>query len=933
MADDLTDKKWNEAMMNHKKTGLLAALMGVLALYGCNERVIVTCGDMVCDASIGETLETCPEDCGVQGYCGDGICDVQHFESILTCRQDCEGVVVCGDMICDNLHGESVQSCPEDCAAGAKCGNGVCEVGENSQSCPRDCPANVVCGNGICESGETAVSCPRDCETDAEICGNGVCASGEDAERCPEDCGTVSGCGNGICETGETEENCASDCKTDVLACGNGQCELGEPESCAEDCEGLPDTPIDMAGFDALTEAEKRFMFDYARVSAPADGPAGEDETARLMRKNADFFAFPYPSELRTDEYGRPDMSHFELPVASVFMTLISNYLPTVNDLLSGLMQRVQTERAGFPTIGAVYFRASQKIDQTEFPDVFHTALPESCFQLINVEPGSKHYRERLPVYVTSHPEADRLWAADTLVMRPVPGVGPHPGDRHIAVIGNCLTVSGQKLSMSRKLHYILGRKAPAEINARMSFYVDQLEALAAEGELGMELSDVRAMTGYRTMDPARELDQIAADLKEKGEVVTDEDGVAIGKYTSYQDYYKFRGTFKTVSYMAGTFPYQNAGDGEIRFDEHGQLVSEGKHETVYYEIVIPKTEMPDTGYPIAVYGHGSGGDADSHVHSEGAALIRGGVPMAMIGFDGVLFGERQKNSDGSWLSSEQLFTMLTTNPVTIRESWRQTVIDMLVIYDLLERGAFVLPPVPGSSERVIFDPSYGMYMGHSQGSQEAGMLLGVTGQVKNAFLSAGGAGISMAFVDEVPDLSDFGFDVDESVTDFMKDKSIATLLGMLFAVGEGALSYDAFVTSHFVQGLTEPLDPLDYAHRFIKEPAAGMTAKNIAQSIGIGDTQTPNSCQFAMISAIGLPPVGEILKTSDAMKLVGFDEALSAPVSGNIKTSDGDVTAGSLQYEVEGHDPHFAIYYNDSARHAYVKFFETVLKGVAVIE
>lgn len=918
----------------NKKNSFVASLLGLLALCGCNERVIVTCGDMVCDPAVGETAESCPEDCEIQAFCGDGICDAQNFESILTCPEDCEGVVQCGDGICDTLHGESIESCREDCARGARCGNGVCEVGENYANCGGDCPRKVVCGNGLCEKGEDNASCPGDCATGVTTkCGNHICENGEDEANCAEDCAVIPVCGDGLCDDGEDETSCPDDCSPEALSCGNGLCEPGEPETCPKDCDILPDTPVSMAEYKDMVEAEARFMFDYERVVSPEDGPVGMTEDARLKQMNDNFFAFPYPSELRTDAYGRPDLSHFELPVAEWIVLTIEKVLPSVRTLLDGLMQRVQTERAGFPTIGAIYFRTSEKIDEIAFPDVFHTAVPESCFQLINVEPESKHYRERLPVYVTSHPEADRLWAANTLVMRPVPGVGPHPGDRHIAVVGNCLTVSGQKLSVSRKLRYMLERKAPKEINDQMAFYIDQLEALAADGELGMNLSDVRAVTGYRTMDPARELDQIAEDLKGKGEVVCDSEGVAVGKYTSYQDFYRFRGTFKTVNYMAGTLPYSNPGDGEIRFDEQGKLISEGKAETVYYEITIPKSEMPAQGFPIAVYGHGSGGDAGSHVFSEGSALIKGGVPMAMLGFDGVLFGERQKNPDGSRLSSEQMFTMLTTNPVTLRESWRQTVIDMLVIYDLLERGAFVLPPVPGGSEPVKFDPSYGMYMGHSQGSQEAGMLLGVTGQIKNAFLSAGGGGISMAFVDEVPDLADFGFDIDESVTSFMEGKSVATILGMLFGVGEGVLSYDAFLTSHFVQGLTEVLDPLDYAPRFIKEPPKGMTSKNIAQTIGIGDTQTPNSCQFAMISAIGLPPVGELLKSSDAMKLVGFDHALSAPVSDNIETADGHVTGGSLQYEVEGHDPHFAIYYNDKAKQSYVRFFESVLAGSVAIE
>ncbi len=681
-----------------------------------------------------------------------------------------------------------------------------------------------------------------------------------------------------------------------------------------------------MDEFSSLKEVNARFMFDYERIGQPTSGGAETEELAQIL---SDFFAFPYPSEVRTDEYGRADLANFRVHTSALIKSLLGTYLPSLNldDIFSDVIKLVQAERAGFSTIGGIYFRTSQPLDSPELPDVLQTARPDSCFQLINVEPGSLHYRERYPVYVTYHQDADYLWADNTVVIRPVPGVNPEPGSRHVAIIGNCLTSDGKPLQTSKKLQYIMHKAAPEELSEPLEFYVDQIEAMAKDGELGMELDDIRAFSGYQTMNPADELDQIAADLKGKGSVVTDDNGTCVGTYQTNSNDYIFTGTFNTVSYMEGKYPYSGDGDGAIRFDTDGKLVTEGKPETVEFKIIIPKTAMPEKGYPIAVYGHGTGGGSDSHI-TEGRAIISAGVPMAMLGFDAVMHGKRVLDENGIAYPSSSLINMVSKNAVAIRESWRQTVVDMLVLYDLLESGKIVLPPVPGGTENVIFDNSFGMYMGHSQGSQEGGLLLGLTGLIHNAFLSAGGGGVMYAFVERTAwDLVE-SLDIDATIKMLIGSNTIADLLGMILDVHQGKLSYDAFVTTQVVQPLLEPIDPLIFTPRFIKEPPAGMTPKNIVQTIGIGDSDTPNSLQFAMISSIGLPPVGDLFKVSDPMKIVGFDTPLKAPVSGNIATKSGTVTGGSLQFEVTGCDGHFAIYCNPNAKQAYINFFDSVLKG-----
>ncbi len=164
------------------------------------------CGDKICLAACGETVETCVLDCAP---CGDGICS--PGEGPINCSIDCCSGG-CGDGICRGYQcGESPATCPWDC--GKACGNKVCEKGESPATCPTDCVFQV-CGNNVCEPGDGGPqACPIDC---GNSCGNCVCDKGETFVDCPVDCGF---CGDQICSNckalGENSTTCPFDCKSD----------------------------------------------------------------------------------------------------------------------------------------------------------------------------------------------------------------------------------------------------------------------------------------------------------------------------------------------------------------------------------------------------------------------------------------------------------------------------------------------------------------------------------------------------------------------------------------------------------------------------------------------------------------------------------------------------------------------------------------------
>ncbi|MBR4985763.1 MAG: hypothetical protein IKY83_08485 [Proteobacteria bacterium] len=901
--------------MLKKHTKLCLSLLAGVMLFGCS------------DESNAPVTQDTP---APSGYCGDGVCISPENAAI--CPADCkENIVknICGNGVCED--GEDSKTCSFDCPPEPECNNGICESNETSETCPADCKPEKFCGNGICDSNENAKICPSDCKRPT-FCGNNICEAGETRLNCLADCGPY--CGDGTCDEDEDKDNCLDDCYTEEVeyqsVCGDGVCDDDEKDSCEADCKSSEVTKerLSLSEFTALQENYYRFLFDYDRTQGEF-APKSEDKREQLAQRLDEFFSFPYPSELRTDSYGRPSLNKYAVPTEGTALDVVGMILPAIGKIIPNILEKAQTERAGFSPIGGVYFRTSVTVDQKEFPAPADTLKADSCYQLINVEENSAHYGERVPLYVTYHRPANEFWANNTLVMRPVPAFGANQGDRYVAIVGNCLTANGRKIVQSNKLKNILAGTAPDEVSDKMQYYVTQLDKLITDGKIEMQMSDIRAMTGYRILNAAREMDLMAQDLKGKGSIVTDDKGVAIGEWTDRTTLnyltpkaYVFHGTFKTMNYISGKFPYESAGEGEMKFKPDGSLANRGMEEEVRFSIVVPRTPMPEKGYPIAVYGHGTGGDADTHMRysgDEGLVLINNGVPMAMIGFDAVLHGQRGENGKSPTMAN--LVMMILNEPIVIRESWRQTVLDMLVLYDIIERGKLVLPPIPGSDKNTIFDPSYGLYMGHSQGAQEGGMLLGLTGNIHNAFLSAGGGGVIQSFIDLKPDISTVPV-----VGTLFENKTVADIVAFVLGAGDDAsISYDTFLTTQIIQPLVDPLDPVNFTQRFIKEPLRGTEPKNIAQTIGIGDQSTPNSAQFTMISAIGLPPVGEIFKTSVDMELAGYTTSVGNSVSKNL--ADGRATGGSMQFNYTGNDnPHFVIYRMESAENSYIDFFKSVL-------
>ncbi|MDH5491937.1 MAG: hypothetical protein OEY14_08280 [Myxococcales bacterium] len=591
------------------------------------------------------------------------------------------------------------------------------------------------------------------------------------------------------------------------------------------------------------------------------------------------FFDFPYPSDLRTDADGRATLQGF----------------PRDRGLLGQALSALRAEGSGFSILTGVYLRFSGPLDVASLPGPEALLGDDSPIWMLDIDPASPAYGQRMPALVSFHLEADAIWAQNTLVVRAIPGAQLRPGTRYALVVRDgLLAASGQTVARSDAFEQVRASQGPAEI---VGFYEELFSSL--EG-IGVDPSEIVVATSFTTADPAREMDALraavmAADLPPSSDwVITDPS----------PEMPVWEGSFETIRFMAGEPPFDAFfGDGKIEFDATGvpavQLL-----ERVGFVIALPSTPMPAEGYPLIIYGHGTGGDARTPIGSEADLLAAEGY--AVLGFDAALHGGRNP----SGLDVEGL---LLSNPIAAREMVRQTVADMMMLFRMLREGSLMIPAARFGGVGGLFDPRRAYYMGHSQGSQEAGLLLGVEPEIDVAFLSEGGGGAIISIFER-----DFG------------GEPIACLIGQL-ALGVGCedLSEDHPAMTLVLQPLLDPADPLPFAHRYYRERPAGARPLHMAMTEGTNDAATPPRTIEALAAAAGIPRVGPEVRSSLGLELAALPTQ-PVPATENLLLASGDrVTAGLYQW---AGGSHFVIYTEPEAQRQYVEFFRTALLGSPVI-
>jgi hypothetical protein len=599
-----------------------------------------------------------------------------------------------------------------------------------------------------------------------------------------------------------------------------------------------------------------------------------------LHRENdserADAFLLPWPNDLARDASGRVDLDAF--PREGVH-TLVRQYLQTFQRRLDG-----------FSLQAAVYFRFSGRLDPASLPTRGERSLdPGASVQLIDIDPASPDRGRRVPVQWYFREQATRYWPEHTLAVAPTFGFPLRPRTRYALVVTTDLrTADGAALRRDRDLDAVLseGAAGDAATTAARAIYLPAAQALAT---MGVPTSRVLSMTVFTTQDPTRELFAAADWLRTRGPTPGLDGALSAPEEAEF--FTTLRGHFgPNPVFQAGEVPYNAMGSGDFVPGADG-VPQVQRTERVRFTLTLPRGEMPAGGYPVAIYAHGTGGDADSFVR-DGTAASLAAQGLATLGFDQVFHGERAPAG-----TTPDLAFFNFGNPSAGRTNNRQAALD------LVQCGRFVRSlqttfPGPDGPRTLRFNPQRVFFFGHSQGGLNGPLWLAAEDGASAAVLSGAAGNIALSLLEKRAPVD------------------LPALLNSLLQLERGVPGVpDELVPLHpiasLLQLIVDPSDPVSYGRYIVREPRAGNRAKHVFQTQGFVDRYAPPPGIAALALSIGLPLAQPVLHDEPGWNILGAP-APALPLRANVSGVTG---AWSQVDAPTGVDGHFVIFRVRSAQ------------------
>jgi predicted esterase len=628
-------------------------------------------------------------------------------------------------------------------------------------------------------------------------------------------------------------------------------------------CTGAPTGPVDAAPPDA------------GEPDAPPESARAIFQLPRPGVAETDFYDLPFPNDLRRRDDGTIDLAAHPRP-----NPLVGRYLDTF-----------EVKVDGFGTNAAAFFRFSGRIDPRTLPDTPDEARQQDAsVYLVDVDPDSPERGERVPLRFRFEHYAGEFIGTNWLSVLIYPGFPLRPSTTYAAVVTRRVRATdGTDVTRDPDMDEVLAGGAGDDtvLKARM-LYEPLLTWLDAPG--GDERADVVSAAVFTTQDPTWLMGRLR-DIVYRDAPEPQARQIRFGG--DYDDFLLYEGVYDGPNFQSGEPPYLEGG-GEILFDDAGDPIIQ-RMEPIRFAVSIPKQgEMPQAGWPVVLYAHGTGGSFRSFVHDHTAARMAA-QGLAVLSIDQVLHGPRNQNG-----GNVELAFFNFDNPVAARDNVRQGALDDFQLVRLA-RNLTIAPRHPGA-KRYELDGDRLYFMGHSQGGLTGPPFLAYEPLIQGAVLSGAGGLIYYSLINKTEPV-----DITVIIGSFIRDVPLDEFNPMLA----------------MVQMFIEAADPANYARLLVREPVPGVGAKDIFQSEGFIDHYTPPPDIEALGVAIGASPVSPILQPVEGFTLRGL-QALDPPVTDNL----GGRTAVFLQYnEVPDSDGHFVVFDVPAAQKQHAEFLGTLAR------
>jgi hypothetical protein len=596
------------------------------------------------------------------------------------------------------------------------------------------------------------------------------------------------------------------------------------------------------------------------------------------------FFDHPWPSDLRLDGE-HPRFAGYYNPNG---IAIYDEYIRTVEPLLDG-----------FSPAAAGYLRFDGDIDETTLPTTPAAALSRlSSVQLIDIDARSPEHGQRRAVAVEWRGEAGVYWQARTLAFMPAPGFPLRPRTRYALVVTDRLGgADGGRVVGSDELRQAIGVDEPqtlraAEVAAAYAPVVD--EVIAA----GVARRNIVHLTAFTTNDPTEELyavrDAVQA-LVPPPQFHPD----AWRLQKPKDGWVEYRGRYgPSPNFQEGQMPFTLDGEGGA-FATSGGAPRVVDTFDLRFSLVVPEAArcpMPEAGYPMVLYAHGTGGTYRSFIH-DGTAASLASQCLASMGIDQIFHGTRP-GGDGD----PELLFFNFQNVTAGRTNGRQAAIDEVQRARLFTETRATIPAAValGGSE-VRFDPARVMFFGHSQGGLNGPLLLAADPQLRGAVLSGSSSLLSITLIEKTKPTP--------SVAALVR----SVFLGLDEEEGKELTIFHPAIS--LAQSLVDVTDPIHYAPHIAREPRPGFVAKSVYMTEGVnadgtGDSYSPPHGIEAQAVAIGLPLQRPSQRALPQASWGGPGTVL-VPAEGLTRNIGGGTASGVLaQWPVPpGSDGHFVVF------------------------
>lgn len=775
----------------------------------------------------------------------------------------------------------------DDCAGDDECNPGlVCADDDTCQA-----PGDVAEGMPCFRTAECA---------EGLYCDNvgSVCLPAGDAEL-GDACGATGECQAGlVCAPAGFSGACIQPGENDLGDSCEGyfDCIAGlgcvpnplDPEAGPSCQAGVAGLPLPWDGVDCADDEEGNFRVFF---EVP-DGDVTE------------FYRLPYPNDIRI-ENGSPNLDGHPTPGDGIL-----GY-----DIVQRYKDAIESQQDGFGLNAWTFLRFSERANF----DTIEVGGDSPSIYTVVLTPDHPRYADRIGMRWQASSGADKYICQNWVAVRPGGGWGrpTDPNTTYAAVITTDVrSEGGVNAAQDEDFAAMLASSRPSgALGDAWDAYQPLRDWIDTEG---IDASTLAGAAVWTTGNPVAEAQALAAPARSEVPTASSltlcEGGATSPCETDDADYCSGGGS--GFAEIQGLLSLPIVQEGDAPYLESGGAASPSvkRREDVCMAMTVPDAAMPAEGWPVVVYGHGTGGNARGHIGNGTLDIVNSisvdgqTVQFLTIGWDQVQHGSR-RNGDETH-PNELVFNY--ANPDAAKGNFLQGAADTHAVLEYVANLTIDAGESPTGQE-IRVNPNEIYFFGHSQGGTSGPLALPWDPTAKGAVLSGAGAGLSLAILGKT--------------TPVNSPQAVAAVLAECGLEGCPELT-TAHPVVNLLQSFFDPVDPVNFGHLIAAEPVDGVTfPHHVFHTNGLQDTYSPN------------PGLDAMARSLRATYILPFEEEIddvpsaTAPFGGNIVHDMVNYSVLGRQYVPGDYDGHFVVFRNQTAMDDVAEFLGTgVVLGVPEI-